>query len=245
MATTMPETSAFQGEQRLGDIVLKFPGAAEIFKQHGIDFCCGGQRSLDAAAQEKGLVAATLLEELGASYNALVGCKSDDVVDWSQVSLEQLIQHIVQTHHGYLKRMLPQLSEIAVKVLRVHGQLHGEVLSEVHRLFNSFRVEMESHLIKEEEIVFPEIIVYEQHPSSEKLQQVIHDVKELDKEHDGAGNLLKELRQVTQDYALPEDACATYTYLFQELERMESDVFQHIHLENNVLFERLVRQLKD
>ena len=99
-------------------------------------------------------------------------------------------------------------------------------------------------MIKEEEIVFPQVVDYEKNPSDDQLQEVIHAVGELDREHDGAGDIVKQIRKVTDNFKLPEDACSTYIYTFEKLQEVESDIFQHIHLENNVLFARLTREQK-
>ncbi len=232
MSVTFTETD------KLGDVVVKFPQAAEIFKQYHIDFCCGGDQLLGEAITEHGVNSIALLQNLNDTYADALK-QGTEIHDWSAVSLEQLIHHIVNTHHAYLNQVFPTLSELTAKILRVHGAHHGAELAQVHRLFNQLRMDMEAHMIAEEERVFPQIVDYERHPSIEKLNAVIHAVEELDKEHDQTGQLVKDLRKVTDNYALPEDACGTYTYVFQELQNLESDIFQHIHLENNVLFVHL------
>jgi len=232
-------SATFTASERLGDIVVKFPQAGEIFKHHGIDFCCGGDQPLAEAIAEHGVNGILLLDELNRDYEE-ARSQGIEIVDWSSVPLQQLIHHIVNTHHAYLQQAFPLLTELTAKVLRVHGAHHGPELSRVYRLFNNLRMDMEEHMIKEEEMVFPQIVAYENDPSREKLDAVIHAVEELDSEHDGAGDMVKELRKVTDNYALPEDACGTYASMFQKLQQLESDIFQHIHLENNVLFVHLL-----
>lgn len=228
----------FTQSDRLGDVVVKFPQAGEIFKQHRIDFCCGGNQLLGMAIEEHGVDGVSLLKELNESY-AEAQRQGVEIVDWSAVPMQQLIAHIVNTHHAYLQQVFPPLAELTTKILRVHGH-HRAVLSPVHRLFAQLRMDMEEHMIQEEETVFPQIIDYEDNPSAEKLEAVINAVEDLDREHEQAGNLVKELRTVTDNYALPEDACGTYAYVFQKLQELEADIFQHIHLENNVLFVHLL-----
>lgn len=223
---------------KLGDVVVKFPQAAEIFKQHQIDFCCGGDQPLSEAIEEHGVNSAALLQTLNDKYADALQ-QGAEIVDWSAVPLEQLIHHIVNTHHAYLNQVFPTLTELTAKILRVHGEHHGAVLVQVHRLFNQLRMGMEAHMIEEEVRTFPQIVDYEHHPSIDKLNTVIHAVEELDKDHDQTGQLVKDLRKVTDNYALPKDACGTYAHVFQELQNLESDIFQHIHLENNILFVRL------
>jgi len=229
----------FSLNDKLGDIVVKFPQASEIFKQYGIDFCCGGEQALSNASQEHLVNGSTLLGELNTGYDEArrVGV---EITDWMAVPLEPLIHHIVNTHHAYLQKVFPPLTELTTKLLRVHGKNHGIVLSQVHRLFSGLRMNMEEHMIKEEEIVFPQIVLYQNDRSLDKLEAVISAVTELDREHDSAGDTLKEIRKATDNFSLPDDACGTYIYVFQKLEELESNVFQHIHLENNVLFARLL-----
>ena len=228
----------FKEAERIGDIVVKFPQAAEIFKRHGIDFCCGGDQPLRAATLEHNVELEPLLVELNQTYNQALAT-GEKPVDWSQRSLEDLVHHIVNTHHAYLHQVFGPLTELTTKILRVHGQNHGAVLSQVHRLFANLRMDMEEHMIKEEELVFPQIIDYEHQPLEEKREAVLRAVAELDKEHDATGEIVKQIRRVTNDFEIPDDACGTYAYTFQKLEEVESNIFTHIHLENNVLFERL------
>ena len=134
-----------------------------------------------------------------------------------------------------MRRELPQLSDLSTTILRVHGASHEE-LSKVHRLFHNLKMEIDQHLIKEEEIVFPLIRGYAENPTSSQLKRIIEVDSELMKEHDGVGDVLKELRKVTDQYSVPEDGCATYEMTYLKLKDMESNLFQHIHLENNILF---------
>lgn len=234
----------FTGTEKLGDIVLKFPQAAEIFKTSGIDFCCGGEQILSVATVEHGIEISGILHRLNQGYDEAVQ-QGREFVDWMSVPLHQLIDHIINTHHAYLHQVFSPLTELVTKIRRVHWQHHGEGLSQLLRLFSTLRMDMEEHMIQEEEIVFPWIVDYEKNPTVEKLERVIRAVEELDKDHDGAGDTIKKIRQVTDGFRLPEDACGTYAYTFQKLEELESDVFQHIHLENNVLFVRLQNERKN
>jgi len=215
----------FSSSERIGDIVARFPKAGEIFTGYGIDFCCGGHKPLSEAIGEQGLDEAEVLGRLGKSYQETLGRERKDV-DWRQEPTADLVDHILNTHHVFMRRELPQLSELSTTILRVHGASHGEVLSKVHRLFHNLKMEIDQHLIKEEEIVFPLIRGYAENPASSQL------------ESDGAGDVLKELRKVTDQYSVPADGCATYEMTYRKLEEMESNLFQHIHLENNILFPR-------
>lgn len=231
---------AFNGSEKIGEIVAKFPKASHIFREYQIDFCCGGNRPLSEAIRAQNLDEAKVLGKL----NQLCGETerlTDGETDWRAVSSSDLMDHIIAVHHAYLQKELPLLSDFVTKILRVHGAAHGEVLSGLHRLFHSLKAELEQHLIKEEEEIFPLIKQWEANPSQELLEKTVRAIGELEREHSAAGDLLKEMRQVTDHYKLPEEACRTYTLTFQKLEELEADLFQHIHLENNILFLRLTR----
>lgn len=230
----------FHSSQKIGEIVTKFPKAADILKEYRIDFCCGGDRLLLTAIREQGLNEADILDRINNLYEEVKNVKTEDI-DWERESMSKLIDHVVNTHHAYLGVELPIISELTTKILRVHGEGHPE-LSKVHKLFHSLKMELEQHLIKEEEIEFPLIKKYEQNPSKEALAKILKVEKELEEEHVGAGDILKELRKITNDYAVPEDGCNSYRLTYKRLEALEADTFQHIHLENNILFPRLEKE---
>ncbi len=222
----------------IGEIVSLLPKASEIFKQYGIDFCCGGNRPLAEAIKEQKLNETEIMEKLNRNYEESK-TKAEENKDFRNMFYDSLIDHIVDTHHTYMKKELPQISELVTKILRVHGLHHGDVLMRVHKLFHSLKTELEQHLFKEEEILFPLIKEYRKNPSGELLNRVMQVMQETEDEHEGAGDILKELRKITGDYTVPADGCTTYRLTFRKLEEMESDLFQHIHLENNILFVRL------
>ena len=227
----------FSGNDKIGDIVVRLPKASEVFKTLQIDFCCGGNRPLIEAIKEQGLDENTVLSKLQGAYNEIKDLKSGEI-DFAQRSFSDLIDHVVNTHHAYLNQELPKLSELTKKIYRVHGEGHNE-LATVYRLFHTLKMELEEHLMKEEEIVFPLIKEYEENATLETLEKALKTIKELESEHEGAGDILKELRKITNNYEVPEDGCQSYTLTFKGLELLESDIFQHIHLENNIMFPRL------
>lgn len=227
----------FSAADSIGNIVVNFPKAIETFKEYNIDFCCGGQRPLAEALEEQGIQEGEVLNKLNQAYNSFQEGLSQGM-DWRTASFSQLIDYIVQQHHTYLNNELPALGQLIAKILRVHGEHHIE-LAKVHKLFNSLRTELESHLIKEEESVFPLIKQYEKNPSPELLDKTLRLINELESEHTGAGDILKELRKITDQYQTPADGCTTYGLTYQKMYELESDLFQHIHMENNILFPRL------
>lgn len=232
----------FDGTEKIGDIVTVFPGASNLFKQAQIDFCCGGNRALSTVLRQMDLDEEAFLAELNEAYEK--ANQQADNTDWRAVPYTDLINHVVNTHHAYLNNELPVLSQFVTKILRVHGPNHPE-LSSLHRAFHQLKMDLEQHLVSEEEIVFPLIAEYEKTGSTSALEKALQKIDELESEHDDAGDLLKEMRKITDQYTLPEEACRTYTLTFQKLEQLESDMFQHVHLENNILFPRLREELKN
>jgi len=223
----------FNNNQSVGDIVAQLPKASSVFKKHKIDFCCGGKKSLSQAVMEAGADENIVVKELQKAYEESVTIKSD--IDFTQMSLSELINHIESTHHFYVKNTLPEISEYANMIMSAHGINHHE-LYEVHKLFNNLRTELEQHLVKEEKILFPLIKEYEAEPSDTILNEIKTVMKETQNEHETAGEVLRQLRKITQDYMIPGDVCATFCVTYQKLTELEEDLFEHIHLENNILF---------
>ncbi|MGG3955791.1 iron-sulfur cluster repair di-iron protein [Bhargavaea massiliensis] len=230
----------FNAQSTVGEIVAMFPKASDLFKAYKIDFCCGGNRSLSEVLAEKQLDIETILSELQSMYE-----KSLEKVEknWMEASYTNLIEHIVQKHHHFLMEELPQLSPYVTKVARVHGPTQPHLV-EVHKLFNELKTELEQHLMKEETKAFPLIIQFEQYPTKENEQAMREVIEELVTEHDTAGDIIKEIRKITNDFTPPFDACGTYRLVYNRLEALEEDLFTHIHLENNILFPRILANAK-
>lgn len=226
----------FNSSQKIGEIVTKFPKAADIFKEYKIDFCCGGDRSLITAIKEQSLNENEILDKINNLYEKYKNRASDR--NWTEAPISELVDHIINKHHAYLWAELPRISELTTIILRVHG-LHHPELSKVHKLFHTVKMELESHLTKEETIQYPAIREYEKSKSDADLNIALNIINELEEEHTKAGDILKELRKVTNDYKIPDDVCETFELTYKKLKEMEADVFQHIHLENNILFSRL------
>lgn len=221
--------------QSIGEIVAVLPKASEVFRKYNIDFCCGGNRPLAAAIQEQQLNEAEVLQKLEeARFETRELTKR---ANFREIKSDELIGYIVATHHAYLQKALPETGELTAKILRAHGSNHRE-LFRVHKLFNNLRTELEQHLIKEEELLFPLINKYEAGPSDKLAGEINRVMKETEEEHEGAGDILKELRKITADYTVPADGCRTFEKAYSMLQELEGDLFQHIHLENNILFKR-------
>lgn len=226
----------FNKTQKIGEIVNAFPKAAEIFKQYKVDFCCGGNRPLSEAIEEQKINETELLNKINSAYANYKTSSKDK--NWVEAGTDEIIEQILNKHHAYLWSELPVISKLSTTILRVHGPHHPE-LSKVHKLFNTLKMELEDHLAKEETIQYPAIKEYQKTNSLDDLNKAVNIINDLENEHTGAGNILKELREVTNDYKIPDDVCETFEKTYKKLQELEADLFQHIHLENNILFHRL------
>src|SRR5690625_1157863 len=227
----------FTKEHTPAEIVKVFPKASDLFKSQKIDFCCGGDRPLHEVFTEKSLDETVILTDLNTAYETW--SKEDhDTIDWDSEPLSKLVDHIVETHHAYLHEELAPLGQFVTKVFRRHGADNPH-LKELHRLYNDFKVDMEEHLVNEEDNVFPLIKEYENNPSEKLKQQIIEANGGLEDDHQASGDLLKQMREVTDDFTPPPGACNSYRITYARLDELESNTFQHIHLENNILFKRI------
>lgn len=211
----------------VGALVADFPGASAILSAHHVDFCCGGDRPLSEAAQDGTVAPEVLLEELNTAWQAF-SLETSQYEDWARATPEKLVNYIIDTHHSYLKKNLPLVGDLLFKVLQVHGATHPE-LFQVHGVFGNLRRELEGHLVKEEVFLFPSI------RSGVKTATII---EELEAEHAGAGDALKQLREITDHYTAPADGCASFREVYRLLQALEQDTFIHVHLENNILFKQ-------
>lgn len=217
------------------DIVNTLPKTSDVFKRNRIDFCCGGNIPLIEAATQQKVNIEQLMEELKEIFIKEENHK-DDIQVWKSSSSAEIINHVKEHYHLPLLDELTQLSPYVTKVSKVHGGSHPELLK-MYELFYEFKKEMIEHTAKEEETVFPMLLKLED-PELENREEIINYIKELEKEHDHAGAILKELREVTSDFEPPIDACGTYRLVYKRLETLEAETFMHVHLENNILFPR-------
>lgn len=232
---------AINKNRAVGDLAAEIPGAPRIFERFGIDYCCGGSRTLEDVCAAGG---ANLNEVIQSLEQAKQEPPQDqESVDWQTHSLSRLISHIVEKHHSYVKQELPRLKLLIDKVGSVHRQAHPELLR-VQELFDALASELNHHLQKEEMILFPYVTQMEKAIEAGQpaplpfFGTVQNPIRMMVSEHDHAGNLLREIRAASADYALPADACMSYRTLWQALRDFEADLHQHIHLENNILFPR-------
>lgn len=212
----------------IGSVVAALPQAKIIFREYGIDYCCGGNRLLKDVIHQQNLSEAVVMNKLEqAQHDRQEQYKATN--DFTAMTANVLTDYIEDKHHSYMREVLPIGSELLGTILRVHGKNHPE-LFEVYRLFGTLRTDLEQHLLKEETMLFPAL----SQPDSEH-NEIVRLTTDIIHEHVAAGAILEELRKVTKDYTLPEDACGTYVKAYEMLKNIEEDLHQHIHLENNIL----------
>ena len=226
----------------VGEIAAETPNATREFEKLGIDYCCGGSRTLGEACAAANIPVDDVMSRLEKS---LASTQPAATQNWQNQLLADLIAHIISTHHVFVREECPRIQALAVKVVGVHGKNHPELL-QVQAVFSALAEELRVHLMKEEQVLFPYVLLMEEHALAHEpvppapFGTVVNPVRMMMREHDGAGEALRSLRSVTSDYTLPPDACISYRTLYQALQDFESDLHQHIHLENNVLFPRAV-----
>lgn len=218
--------------QTIGKMVAVDYRKAMVFKSHGIDFCCGGNISLEEAARNHNVPLEQLISELRA-----VDESETVATDYASWTTARLIDHIVKRHHLYVSNTIEQLIPMLDKVERVHGDRHPE-LTDVNRVFREVANELVSHMHKEEKILFPAILELENEQAAPRFETVQGPISRMEHEHDLAGELMREIASLTENYTLPKGACATYTVVYKVLDEFEQDLHTHIHLENNILFPR-------
>jgi regulator of cell morphogenesis and NO signaling len=235
-----PDSVAITPDSIIARLATRHPATIRVFQRHGIDFCCQGGRPLSAACAEKALPFAQLQDELAAAAAGPAG----ETRDWDEAPLAELIDHILDRYHQRLREDLPRLDAMAAKVLVVHGEKHPETLPALAATLGGLRAELESHMMKEEQVLFPAVRGLESaaggggQPAALGLSGPI---AMMEDEHDDAARALAELRRLTGGFQPPVGACTTFRGLYHGLAELESDTHRHIHLENNVLFPRAAR----
>lgn len=237
-------TKREDGQETIGEIAVKDLRKVEVFKKYGIDFCCGGKKTIAEVCAEKNIDATKVQTELrqietenkasNISYN-----------DWD---IDFLADYIVNTHHSYVKKYLPELMTYALKVSQVHGNQHPELLP-IYKLVEEINEELTEHLEQEENTLFTYIkkIVAARKGSLPLVKQekdLVGLIDELEKEHDLVGRAFDKIRELSKEYAIPSDACASYKLLYKMIQEFEDDLHLHIHLENNILFPKAIEMEK-
>lgn len=225
----------------VGDVVARDSRAAAVFQRHGIDFCCGGNRTIDAACEAGGVDAAPVVAELAA-----LGVGDRNGPRFGEWDAAFLADYIVANHHAYVRRALPAISEHVDKVASAHGERHPETVA-IAREWSAVAAEMQEHMDKEEEVLFPHVRALAEAASAGGpapaacFASVAAPIRVMELEHERAGEAMRRIRFLSDGYTPPVDACVTYRVAYEELAEFEHDLHQHVHLENNVLFPRALK----
>lgn len=221
----------------IGELVAADYRTARVFEKYGIDFCCGGKVPLSAACREKGIDPAVISREIAAAGSEPLE-RSQNYAAWG---LPFLSDYIVNTHHAYLNENTGQIAVYANKIAEVHGARHPEVV-EIARIFDKVATDMAAHLREEEEVLFPAIKRIDgarkrgAEPEQRDLELIRACLAKLDQEHEAIGDAVHAIRDLSNNYAVPEDVCNTFMLTYRKLKEFEDDLHKHVHLENNILF---------
>lgn len=227
----------------VAELAVENPATRRVFEKFGIDYCCGGNRTLVEACHLTGADYEDLIKSLNEATEKVAHAIGDR--DWRQESLAATVAHIVDTHHVFTRTELARLNDLLAKVCDRHGANHPE-LAELQDRFHDLRQDLIPHMLKEEQVLFPYLIQLEQAVKGETtlpepfFGTVRNPVNMMEREHDAVGALLREIRSLTSDFSPPQDACISYRTLYGALLDFEADLHLHIHLENNILFPRAV-----
>ncbi len=225
------------------EIALEFPQTTRVFEEFKIDYCCGGRKSLEEACRTIGIDAKLVDQKITDAINGIEENEKTDFPEHKKTS--ELADYIIAKHHVFTANEIERLTPLMGKVCGKHGPQHTE-LFEIQKAFRALCDELIPHMRKEEKVLFPYIkvlaaVVSTNIPVAEPhFGTVKNPVRMMMTEHDSAGDLLREMRQLSNDYTLPQGACPSYTGLFFGLEELEKDLHRHIHLENNVLFPQAI-----
>lgn len=222
----------------IGEIVADDFRAATVFKEAGIDFCCGGKLTLEDACAEKGLDPAYIAGQLD-NIETKPGMIIHNFREWQPGFL---CDYIVNEQHSFVRKTLPELEFYTRKIANVHWENHPELL-EVADLFAEVSRELKLHLQKEEDILFPAIKELFSLRTENSKAVIKREMNDLMGEHEFAGGAIDRINSITDGYKLPEDACNSYRLTFNLLEKFEDDLHTHVHLENNILFPKAIEKL--
>ena len=219
-------------EDIVADVVTDYPKSADIFRNAGIDFCCGGQESIASAVNHKPNID---LNSLLNKLNHIDNTEGNSTINPKFLNVESLIQYIQSAYHETLKEEFKNLTPYMTKLAKVHGPSHPYLLK-LQDLYREFRDSMLDHIRKEDEEDFPKLIQYSQGQDVQNIKIILED---LINDHEDTGQLLKVMNQLTSDYQAPEEACGTWKLVYQRLQNIERQTHQHVHLENHVLFKKV------
>lgn len=229
-------------ERTVGQIVTDDYRSAQVFRNFGLDFCCGGNKTIEEACTKKSVDPQKVYKAL----QALDPNNSEKQHNYNEWSLDFLVDYIVNNHHNFTRDKLPEIGVYAKKVAKVHGDRYEE-LKEIYNEFTMLHTKIFNHLDKEERILFPYIknlVEAEQNgeePETPDFGMAENPISMMEEEHDEAGSSMAKIRELSNNFTPPQDACTTFRVLFKNLEGFEKDLHKHVHLENNILFPKAIK----
>lgn len=227
-------TTRIDSAMTVGELVREQPSRSRVFEDFGIDYCCEGKRPLTEVCARSGVDADAVVDKL----HALESEPGDQDDQWASMSMSELAAHIVDNHHGYLKQELPRLDGIIRKVAAVHCGRYPYLL-ELAQVYSRFAAELGAHMLKEEQLLFPLIRRVEKSRGGSgdvRGACIANSIQAMEHEHEDAGRVLLRMRELTNNFTPPADACNTFRAMLDGLATLERDMHQHVHKENNVLF---------
>ena len=230
----MNKTIEINGQTHLGELVTFFPDITSRLNELHIDYCCQGDRTLDAAMAEAGL-AAGFVEEVQAAYASYLA-RPDKELPVTELTDRQLIDLILEIHHAPERALWLELDQLVNKILLVHYEHGKDMLLKLHRSFSELKMELEEHFAKEEQELFPAML--EENKTKEDREAIRALILKLEGEHDGAGLIIKQIIRDTNDFTPTYYACPTMKAVYRKLHELADDIFLHIAKENSVLFKR-------
>lgn len=233
-------------EPTIGDLVAEDIRKAEVFKKYGVDFCCGGKKTLKQACAEKGLDSDAIERELSETSKQVAASKALDFNKWE---LDFLADYIYNQHHKYYYEEEPVIADLLTKVANHHGEKFP-FLRRVVALYSQLQQELRTHFFKEERVLFPlvkQLVAAKRGglPVVEPIHSIAAPLQVMEADHDAAGDILAEINAITDHYTPPASACNSFRLLYSKLQALEDDLHQHIHLENNILFPKALQLEKE
>lgn len=226
-------------DMTLADVVKAHPNTIGFLNGLHLDYCCGGHEAISIAIREKGMDVEKFLAELNEVAARPTAAKDvhADIESFKDLKVTEMLDDLEATHHVTDRRLMAETEDLLNKILIVHYPHHGEMLTRLHHLYAGLKAELEEHFAKEEQLVFP---LMRQHPHPDK--ETLDLVQQLEDEHTGAGDVIKEIQQLTNNFTPPEDACPTFRHTYVTMEALFDDIFIHIFKENSIAFPEYAEQ---
>jgi len=227
-------------DSTLASLVEESPACARTFESLGLDYCCDGDQTLATACDRNDLDVDEVRDRLAETRDRIDG----DAADYEWDDLEELADHVIEAHHDYLREELPKLEDIVETVAKVHGENHPK-LRDVEAEYRELAAEMREHIDEEEEELFPVVGKLDrgERLSADETERLREEIRTFEEDHAATAARLERIAELTNGYAVPDDACPSYRSMLERLDNLERDTHMHVHKENNVLFERAGERL--